>query len=144
MKSNRQRRAEITGRRARKKTAAEIAKIAERRMRLLAAHVHVNTANLRPTNSFGTPVFVDRGYYENKPFQCKDCGKQEVWSATQQKWWYEVAQGDVWTTAIRCRACRKKESARRAEARKVHLEGIAQKAGLQAGRAPNVRGKKAR
>ncbi len=86
MKSNRQRRTEITERRSRKRTAAEIAKIAERRAHLLATHVHVNTAKLRPTNSFGTPLFVDRGYYEDKSFQCKDCGKEEVWSATQQKW----------------------------------------------------------
>lgn len=31
-------------------------------------------------------------YYVDKPFQCIDCGKEEVWTAEQQKWFYEVAK----------------------------------------------------
>lgn len=60
-------------------------------------------------------------YYENKPFTCVDFGSQEVWTAKQQKWWYEQAGGDIETTAIRCRKCRRKERDRRAKARQVHL-----------------------
>jgi hypothetical protein len=45
----------------------------------------------------------------------------------QQKWWYETAKGDVFTKAVRCRACRTKERARKAAARRVHLEGLARK-----------------
>jgi hypothetical protein len=135
MKSNRQRRVEINAqrreennaRREKKRANAELAKANAERRRRLAGKVLVNEARLRPTNSYSTPDFVLREYYEDKPFQCKDCGKGEVWTATQQKWWYEVAQGDVWTTAIRCRACRRKEAARRAAARKVQQEGQARK-----------------
>lgn len=128
MTSNRQRRTEIIQHRAKKKLAKDVAKVAEEQARRLAGRVLVNPSNLKPTGSYGTPDYVTRRFYEDKPFQCKDCGKSEVWTAHQQKWWYEVAQGDVWTTAIRCRACRKKESARKATARKVHLDGIAKKA----------------
>ncbi|MCA9203194.1 MAG: zinc-ribbon domain containing protein [Planctomycetales bacterium] len=42
---------------------------------------------------------------------CVDCGKSQVWSAQQQKWYYEVAKGSLYATAIRCRECRQKRSA---------------------------------
>ncbi|TWT62774.1 zinc-ribbon domain-containing protein [Rubinisphaera italica] len=49
-------------------------------------------------------------YYIDKPFVCIDCGQQEVWTALQQKWYYEVAKGSLYATAIRCRSCRKNRS----------------------------------
>ena len=94
---------------------------------LMRGRTRVNPELLRPTNSYDTPDYVRRGYYVDKPFTCKGCGKQELWSATQQKWWYETAKGDVWTTATRCRLCRRRERERKNEARRVHLEGIARR-----------------
>lgn len=47
--------------------------------------------------------------YVDKPFVCRDCQKKEVWSAEQQKWWYEVAKGHIDSTAVRCRECRNKQ-----------------------------------
>jgi hypothetical protein len=94
---------------------------------LAKRHVVVNPENLRPTNSYGTPDFVERGYYVDMPFSCKSCGAPQVWTETQQKWWYESAKGDVWTKAVLCRPCRKREQARRSAARKVHLAGLAAK-----------------
>ncbi|MCB1770887.1 MAG: zinc-ribbon domain containing protein [Candidatus Competibacteraceae bacterium] len=85
------------------------------------------SSRLRATTSYSIPDFVQRGYYQDRPFQCKDCGKAEIWTAAQQQWWYEEAQGDVWITAIRCRACRRQERARRTEARRIHQEGLALK-----------------
>ena len=75
-----------------------------------------------PNNSYSPLEF-----YEDTPFVCVDCGKEEVWTGSQQKWWYEIAKGFVYSSAVRCRACRRKEQARRNEARRVHLEGIARK-----------------
>lgn len=50
----------------------------------------------------GGPVhFVD------VPFTCIDCGKSEIWSAQQQEWYYSVAKGSLYATAVRCRECRK-------------------------------------
>ena len=87
----------------------------------------VNESLLATFNSYGAPDFVTRGYYVDMPFRCKDCGKEEVWTGTQQKWWYEVARGYAHSTAVRCRACRSVERARRDEARRVHLAGLERK-----------------
>ncbi|HJT34783.1 MAG TPA: zinc-ribbon domain-containing protein [Pirellulales bacterium] len=40
------------------------------------------------------------------PFVCVDCGKDEIWTARQQQWWYEVAKGSVYSRAVRCHDCR--------------------------------------
>lgn len=94
---------------------------------LAKKHVLVNPDNLRPNNSYSTPDFVERGYYMDRPFNCKSCGTAQVWTETQQKWWYEVAKGDVWAIAVLCRPCRRREQVRRVAAREVHLSGIAAK-----------------
>ena len=126
--SGKRRRAEIKAARARRR---------ERAARDLAAgpapeahgQVRVNPERLAPDSSYGAPDFVERGYYVDLPFACIDCGREEVWRATQQKGWYEVALGGVWTTARRCRACRRRERERREEARRVHLDGVVRKQG---------------
>jgi hypothetical protein len=55
-----------------------------------------------PNNSYGPAKL----YYEDLPFICRDCGSEQVWTAQQQQWWYEVAKGPIYSTAVRCRACR--------------------------------------
>lgn len=126
MKSGRQRRREIQARRrkAGEKRAA-LSKLESAKYR--SAPVAVNEAALAPYNSYGAPSFVERGFYIDVPFRCVDCGAEEIWTPTQQKWWYEVAKGFVYSTASRCRSCRRRERDRRAEARRVHLEGLARK-----------------
>ena len=125
MKSNKQRRQEIKAQRVRR---------AERRIHIGRHPVNhpvsttpVTPARLRPTPSYGIPDFVQRGDYQDRPFRCKDCGVEAIWTAAQQQWWYEEAQGDVWTTAVRCRPCRQQERARRTEARRIHQEGLVRK-----------------
>jgi hypothetical protein len=44
--------------------------------------------------------------YEDKKFKCVDCGDMKVWSAEEQKWWYETAKGHVFSEAKRCSECR--------------------------------------
>ncbi len=135
MKSGRVLREEIQVRRSGKRAAVRAeeervreARAAKERAEQLKGQVLVNPANLRPTNSYGTPDFVLRGFYVDMPFNCKSCGTSQVWTATQQKWWYESAKGDVWTIAVLCRPCRLRERKRKAAARKVHLEGLAKRA----------------
>lgn len=134
MKSGRQRREEIKQRRAGKKAAIKAAERKARAMeaeaaraRRLKGQIIVNAERLAPNRSYSTPDFVERSFYVDRPFTCKDCGVAEVWTARQQKWWYETAKGDVWTAAVRCRACRRRERVRKAAARTVHLEGLAKK-----------------
>ena len=135
MKPQSSSRPKILERRRLKRSAKAAVDAAEKREQqaaakraLLKQHVPVNPANLRPTNSYGTPDFVQRGYYVDMPFNCKSCGVAQVWTETQQKWWYESAKGDVWTKAVMCLACRKREQARRSKAREAHLGGLAVKA----------------
>lgn len=80
----------------------------ERRRREEASKVGlaVDYSALVPFSSYGPPDFHERGYYLDHPFTCEVCGREEVWSASQQKWWYEVARGSVFSVARRCRVCR--------------------------------------
>ena|SRR5436309_3974749 len=127
MKSGRQRREEIKAQRKRRNAKRNSPQAKPRQAARPVGNVPVNEQALAPYKSYGTPAFVMRGYYQNIPFRCQGCGKDEIWTAMQQKWWYEVAKGYVYSTASLCRPCRKKEQARRTEARRVHLEGIERK-----------------
>jgi hypothetical protein len=122
MKSNKQRREELKT----KKLARAIKRTNLSRQRPLDA-VNCNPGLLVPNNSYGTPEFVQRGFYIDVPFTCVSCGKEEVWTPSQQKWWYEVARGDTRTSANRCRNCRRKERERKNEARRIHLKGLERK-----------------
>ncbi len=130
MKSGKQRRAELDAKRQARADKDVTERVAAERLATegaVACGVAVNRAVLAPHNSYGEPDFVTKGFYSDRPFECVDCGEPEVWRAGQQKWWYEVAKGDVFTTARRCRGCRRQERVRRSEARLVHLGGIGRK-----------------
>lgn len=60
-----------------------------------------DTAKQAPHNSY-----TGRLHYADLPFTCVDCGVEQVWTAEQQQWWYEVAKGSIYSGAIHCRACR--------------------------------------
>lgn len=127
MKSGKQRRLEIRMQRRQKaeKLAASIKKTDfQLKFNLLVVgQVEANHAELVHNNTYGDlPLF-----YIDKAFDCRDCGSPELWTAKQQKWWYEIAKGNINAMAVRCRSCRKKEQLRKAEARKIHLDGIAKK-----------------
>jgi hypothetical protein len=123
MKSGKQRRAELKTKRKQRKAKQQSLTTTPRPL----GTAPVNEDSLAPYKSYGAPGYVMRGYYQDVPFRCQGCGKEETWTAAQQKWWYEVAKGYVYSTAKLCRPCRKKAQARRAEARRVHLEGVARK-----------------
>lgn len=92
MKSAKQRRWVTKAQRNRRKAeGSRAAKKQEQTLRPFLT-VPVNEQLLAPNNSYGAPDFVTRGFYVDRPFRCKDCGKDQVWTATQQKWWYEVAK----------------------------------------------------
>ena len=126
MKSGKQRRQEILRKRRTRRSNS-----GRDEMRAIEPIPHdlipVNVELLAPNNSYGVPDFVTRGYYVDRKFCCIDCRKEEVWTGTQQKWWYEVAKGFVYSTAVRCRVCRRKKRERSAASRRSHLQGIARK-----------------
>ena len=116
MKSNKQRRKEIKARRL--KRAEKLKKldttIALRRLPRLAVEADVELL-AQHNNSYGIPE-----YYVDVPFRCRDCGSDEIWTAKQQKWWYEVVLGDINSTAVRCRRCRKIARDKK-DAQKAHM-----------------------
>lgn len=118
---------------ARKKRQADAAR-RENKLRIISPECARNAPRL-PVDLTGMGAwqvwklsrrFPD-GFYEDTPFCCKGCGAVQLWKAGQQKWWFEVAQGNPDSTAVRCRECRAKERQRIAEARRVHLEGLERK-----------------
>lgn len=126
-KSGKQRRMEIRVKRREKIEHRPAPRHDPRKLNPLAESAPCNVSALAPYNSYGDPEFVTRGFYVDEPFICVGCGKEEVWTATRQKWWYEIAKGHPYTKASRCRACRRRERERAAKAREVHLEGLARK-----------------
>jgi len=131
MTSGKQKRAAIMARRHERREQARISAL--RQDSVIApvpcGTVPVEPSLLAPYNSYGDPRFVRRGYYLDEPFVCRDCGSQQVWTAGQQKWWYEVAHGYVYSTAIRCLACRR---ARRAGQTSNSKKNNANNIGLKA------------
>jgi hypothetical protein len=80
--------------------------------------IPANLGEQAPNNSYSPLLF-----YEDREFACVDCGKLEVWTAEQQKWWYEVAKGTIYSGAIRCRDCRAaRRAAQRGTPRRSHAE----------------------
>src|SRR5579871_6108934 len=131
MKSGKQRKLELKANRTAKRDASRLARKKTAVAMQLAARrrgVHVDPAALAPADSSSDPEFVERGFYVDIPFECQECGNDQIWTASQQKWWYEVAKGGRWTIARLCRECRRKDRTRRNESRRVHLEGAARKA----------------
>ena len=113
MSSNRERRRQLDAKRAarRKKTEKELMEkyAAEGRIAygevIPEGAVAADLSKQAPNNSYSLP----KTYYVDQPFECVDCGKEEVWTASQQKWYCEVAKGSVFGRAVRCRACRRRK-----------------------------------
>ena len=127
MASGKQRRKAIKAKRLVNKAKADAQKPACKPNPLPSGSAPVNEASLAPNNSYGAPDFVHRGYYLDMAFTCGNCGKEEIWTASQQKWWYEVAKGFAYSTAKQCRACRALVRAQKDESRRAHREGLARK-----------------
>ncbi|TMQ74820.1 zinc-ribbon domain containing protein [Candidatus Accumulibacter phosphatis] len=127
MKSGKQRKLEIKSARLRRTTRIQSSPSPLSVDGYSSGIVWCDTTRLARRISYGAPAFIERGYYVDIAFRCRDCGVECVWTATQQKWWYEVAQGNVETTAVRCRPCRIKERERKSQARRMQQEGLQKK-----------------
>ncbi len=116
MKSGKQRRAEI--KKLRKQKAASHKEV--NRFDLSCKPADAVMANIEALQHNPRAAYTQMPlFYVDVPFTCKDCGSNELWTARQQKWWYEIAKGSIDSTAVRCRSCRKKENIRKEKARKT-------------------------
>lgn len=121
MKSGKQRRLEIKDKRRKRAEKLDIDTSIETKP-LPTGSVEADLNELIHNNTYGSlPLF-----YIDKVFACRDCGSNELWTAKQQKWWYEVAKGHIDSTAVKCRKCRDKIKAEKDEQRR-HMEEVANK-----------------
>ena len=134
MKSNKKRREELRKRREKKEEKLA----APERERLLdeIAAGHALGVSKSEVVSHGYPYRIPN-YYRDMPFVCRDCGKSEVWTAKQQKWWHEVVKVEIESTAVRCRRCRTIERDRKRAVREAHLAGLKLKAEKKKKSEPN-------
>lgn len=83
--------------------------------------IRADVSKQTPHNSYSPKL-----HYEDIRFSCRDCGVDCVWTAEQQRLWYEQWGGKIQSTAIRCRACREKLRRQKLE-QKTHMYEIAHK-----------------
>lgn len=82
--------------------AKRIAALPLAQQRQHSSAVPADSQKLKHINTYGDlPEF-----YIDQPFRCRDCGKEEIWNAADQKWYYEEVKGHIDATAVRCHACR--------------------------------------
>ena len=122
MKSNKQRRLEIKAKRLKKaKKQLKLDAILKIKVLLSEGVVLANHEALKHNNTYFLPK-----YYVDVPYRCRDCGSEEIWTAKQQQWWYEVAKGNLNSHAVRCYGCRKKIRDEKVQQKK-HMEEMATK-----------------
>ncbi len=121
MKSGKQRKAEI------KKSRLERIAKRDSKVNPFKGPIPEWAIPVNPAEVVHHSMFLDIPlFYIDKEFECKDCGTTEVWTARQQKWWYEIAKGYFETTAVRCRSCRDQRKNEK-EAQRKHMEEMANK-----------------
>lgn len=122
MKSGKQRRAEIKARRIQRAALSRV-DCFEPRPVLPVGSVAADPGQLAHNRTWGQlPLF-----YVDRAFSCRDCNQPQLWTAKQQKWWYEIAKGNIYSHAVRCRPCRRIEQSRVEQARRISQEGLERK-----------------
>ncbi|MCK5877500.1 MAG: zinc-ribbon domain containing protein [Candidatus Marithrix sp.] len=122
MKSNKQRRLEIKAKRLKRAKKLLKLDITHKFKEFPQDVILANHEELKHNNTCG--LFPE--YYVDILYTCCDCGSEEIWTAKQQKWWYEIAKGNIDSRAIRCYGCRKKIRYVKNQQKK-HMEEMATK-----------------
>jgi len=121
MKSGKQRRLEIKEKRRKKAKANKLIDTSDI-LNMPKGALKADHSQLAHNNIYGLlPQF-----YIDKAYKCRDCGSDEIWTAKQQKWWYETVKGHIDSTAVRCRRCRNIIKKQKFEQKK-HMEEMAQR-----------------
>src|SRR5260370_292906 len=85
--------------------ARRLAALPREIQRLHPSALHADPRKLQHINTYGwSPEF-----YIDRPFRCRDCGKQEIWKAADQKWYYEETKAHTDARAVRCHDCARRE-----------------------------------
>jgi hypothetical protein len=86
-----------------------------------AKQIRARLDRQRPSNTYSPKL-----YYEDTAFTCRDCGAKCVWTAEQQRRWYEEWKGPIQSRAVRCRVCRDRLRREKA-AQRQHMQQMAAK-----------------
>ena len=98
---------------AQKKTQIRLQNAARRRKRLTAEGRLVLGKEIPRAAIAADPAkqsrYAKKLYYVDQEFSCVDCGKTEVWTATQQKWYLKYScRLDLWGSQAMARAGRRR------------------------------------
>lgn len=116
MKSNKQKRIAIQQKRARRtqtlqEQLAETCGDENARRRVLERALREGVVALADQAILAAHNNTDEGFlprfYADLACTCNTCGAAYVWTAKQQKWWYEVAHGPIYSGASGCADCRR-------------------------------------
>jgi hypothetical protein len=109
--------------RSRKPTRAEREKAALQAGLADGTIIPVDRARIFSHSAMPRPL----AYYRDTPFNCRDCGVEEVWTAMQQQRWYEQQGGEIEAIAIHCRVCRRRRKEVRAINQQIQCEALVRK-----------------
>ena len=123
MKSGKQRRLEIKQKRREKARQNKGIDVYSAQTKLPRHAVKANHVALLHNSAYWRELPL---FYIDREFVCRDCGSHEIWTAKQQKWWYETVKAYLESRAVRCRRCRKKIREQKLEQKK-HMEEMAQR-----------------
>jgi hypothetical protein len=45
--------------------------------------------------------YSPKAWYRGEQFKCKGCGVNEVWTVESQRWWFEIAKGQIRAVALK-------------------------------------------
>ncbi len=122
MKSNKQRRMEIKAKRLMRAKKLAVIDTTIEVKEFPNGAILADPEELKHNNTYG----ILPQYYVDKAFTCRDCGTEEIWTAKQQKWWYEVVKGHFCSTAVRCSRCRIRIRTEKMK-QKQHMEEMAKR-----------------
>ncbi len=122
MKSGKQKRLEIKEKRRKKAKQNKAINTYKKVTPLPLYAIKADTNQLAHNNTYE----LLPQYYVDRPYTCRDCGADEIWTAKQQKWWYETIKGHIDSTAVRCRRCRNIIKKQKLEQKK-HMGEMAQR-----------------
>ena len=98
MNSNKQKKKQLKAKRKQKAEKNRVKNLNH----LAYGRVWADHSQLTHINSYGGLP----DYYEGKDFTCRDCGVDDMWTANQQKFYFEECKGHIDSLAVRCNACR--------------------------------------
>jgi len=89
----------------RKREEKRIAKLEKEGRIVGGVEIPKNVLPADPAKQEHADGYSAKLYYQDVHFKCAGCGKEEVWTAQQQKKYFEVQKGNIYNEAKWCHEC---------------------------------------